>query len=297
MVGDEASSRISIVMVSYYTGPVLMQALDAALAQTGLDELILVNNGNPPDMVARLRQREVETPRMRIISGQGNVGFAQGCNLGVAQAVGDIIVLLNPDCLLAEGCLQHLPPLFAQHPDVMLIGANLRNEDGSAQRGSRRNLFTPMRGLNEFPVLKYFAKEPFNLHHTALPDVPTPVPAISGAFMAMRRRDYEALNGMDERYFLHFEDLDFCRRVHEAGGSVYFHPDIIAVHIQGTSDASSWFIERCKVKSIGHYLRKHHPRSAGFWYGVYAVGYSTRWLTHAARCGTKRTPANRPEDL
>ena len=72
----------SIVMVSYHTGPVLFVSVKSALQQPHLSQLIVVDNGNPPDVQARLQQLALSEPRLRVLTGQGNIGFSAACNLG-----------------------------------------------------------------------------------------------------------------------------------------------------------------------------------------------------------------------
>ena len=102
---DDPPGEVTVVMVSYRTGPVLAQAIDAVLApdQTGVGELILVDNGNPPEVASALAHRGDADPRLRLISGHGNVGYARGCNLGAREARGRYLLLLNPDCCLGGG--------------------------------------------------------------------------------------------------------------------------------------------------------------------------------------------------
>ena len=101
---------VSVVMVSYRTGDVLFVAIDAVLArdQEGVAELILIDNGNPPEVVAELVRRAEAEPRFTLVGGRGNIGFAQGCNLGARHARGRHLLLLNPDCRLGPGAVPAL---------------------------------------------------------------------------------------------------------------------------------------------------------------------------------------------
>src|SRR4051812_6734384 len=97
--------RVSVVMVSYHTGEVLPHAIRAVLMQAGLSELILVDNGNPAETVNELAMLAAHNERFVLVTGQGNVGFSRGCNLGTARASGEYVLLLNPDCLLPADAL------------------------------------------------------------------------------------------------------------------------------------------------------------------------------------------------
>src|ERR1700722_11537021 len=137
----------SVVVVSYYTGPVLFACLKSVLRQPQLAEIILVDNGNPPDILARLQQMALTEQRIKIITGQGNVGFPKGCNIGVRQASSDFILLLNPDCLLPPEGLNNLMAALDTTPGAVVAGSWLLNPDGSEQRGGRRQLLTPLTAI------------------------------------------------------------------------------------------------------------------------------------------------------
>ena len=84
---------VSIVMVSYHTGPILKTSIESVLKQTLPFELILVDNGNPPDMRQSLAALADSNERVHLHVGHGNVGFAKGCNIGARNAKGDYILL------------------------------------------------------------------------------------------------------------------------------------------------------------------------------------------------------------
>ena len=108
-----------------------------------------------------------------------------------------------------------------------------------------------------------------NLHRTPLPTALTPVPAISGACMFLRREAYWRIGGFDEGYFLHVEDLDLCLRFRRGGGEILFAPDVVVRHLGGTSAAPKATVERHKARSFRRYFRRNFPtcrgRPAGRW--------------------------------
>ena len=95
LLSGEISEEVSIVMVSYWTGPILFEAVKAVLAgsQAVIKELILVDNGNTHSVIKELFRCAEENPKLRIISGHGNVGFARGCNIGSDVAQGRYLLL------------------------------------------------------------------------------------------------------------------------------------------------------------------------------------------------------------
>jgi GT2 family glycosyltransferase len=248
----------SVVMVTYHTGPVLQEAIASVLGQTAPVQLCLVNNGNPPEAEARLRDMAAADPRISFITGHGNVGFSRGCNLGARAARGDTLLFLNPDSKLPIDALARLRIIGAGVKRPWMLGARLLDEDGTDQRGCRRALLTPLTALIEalhlgplFPNLR------LNFNRDPMPSVLTPMPAISGAFMFLPSQDFWAIDGFDEGYFLHVEDLDLCWRFRRAGGQIYFTPDVVVTHIGSTSNATKAFIEKHKARGFSRYFHKN----------------------------------------
>lgn len=272
---------VSVVVVSYHTGPILLRCLESALKQEGLAEVILVDNGNPPEVEARLDAFAAKHPKLLLLRGHGNVGFAKGCNLGAAKATGAHIALLNPDCLLPEAVtLQQAIAAMAANPDAWLAGAQMVDADGNAQGGSKRRLIDPWVALSQVLHL-YRLGEKFpsvNLPESPEEAEPLYVPAVSGAFMLLPATRYRELGGLDEHYFFHVEDLDLCHTIASRGGKVLYVPAVKIVHYRSSSRVSSLFVERHKTAGFIRYFRKHkqiHPLPV-FWLvaaGIYGRLY------------------------
>ena len=249
----------SVIMVVYRTGPPLFQSIDRVLAEPLVGELVVVDNGSSPADEAALRAFAAREPRFKLVQGQGNVGFARGCNLGAAVAVGRWLVVLNPDAYLQPGCVAALIAGGQGFASPCVVGARVLNTDGSEQRGARRGEITPLTTLLS---LTHLARLPalrrFEIHFDdqRIPDRPTLVPTISGACFAMSRADFEALGCFDEGYFLHVEDIDLCWRARRAGGSVVFQPAATVLHEGSTSRASSLKVELHKGRGLNRYFMK-----------------------------------------
>ena len=256
--------NVSVVMVSYRTGPILFSAIESVLSpdQVGVAELILIDNGNPPEVTAELARRAERDPRLRIVSGHGNVGFARGCNLGAGEARGHHLLLLNPDCRLARGAIPALLAEAAGLGEDWMLGCRVRNPDGTDQRGSRRERLTPVTALVEVLRLdrlspRLFRHHRLNHHLDPLPARTAPVPAISGACMMLPAATYRAVGAMDEGYFLHVEDLDLFLRLDRAGTPIHFAPHVDATHHAGSSRVNPLFVEWHKARGFLRYFRLH----------------------------------------
>jgi hypothetical protein len=245
-------------MVSYHTGPVLKRAITAALTSTSPVELILVNNGNPREVEAGLDALAKKEPRLRLLTGHGNIGFAKGSNLGARAAKGDYLLFLNPDSLLPPDAIERLGRQAANLKYPFMLGVRLQDEKGRDQRGCRRALLTPLTAFIEALHLhSLFPKHRLNLHKEPLPKKMVPMPAISGAFMFVSAEDFWRIKGFDEAYFLHVEDMDFCLRFRRAEGEIYFIPDIVVTHIGGTSKVTSAFLEKQKARGFMRYFHEN----------------------------------------
>lgn len=253
-------ARISVVMVVYMTGEPLERSLACAAADQAISEFVVVDNGSNPAEAALIDAAARCYRHMRVVRGQGNVGFARGANLGAAAATGDVLIFLNPDAFLQPGGVHALADAVLAGGPKRLVGGRVLNADRSEQRGARRGDITPLAALLSLSNLtqKIPALRRFEVHweHEAAPAGLCAVPTISGAFFAMRRADYLALGGFDEGYFLHVEDIDLCWRVRQAGGEVMFHPTAEVVHVGHTSRASPLRVELYKGLGLARYFRK-----------------------------------------
>jgi GT2 family glycosyltransferase len=251
--------EVSVVMVVYRTGPALAESLRRVLAASDVDEFVLVDNGSASDEAAVMKAVEADA-RVTVLRGHGNVGFARGANLGASAAHGGVLVFLNPDAFLEEGCIAALQAALDPSLSPCLVGARVLNPDGTEQRGGRRGEVTPASAL--FSLTKLAGRLPglkrFEIHHEdeALPAGPVPTPTVSGACFAMTRADFTALGGFDEGYFLHVEDIDLCWRVRRQGGAVLFQPQARVLHLGSTARRAPLLIEINKGFGLARFFRK-----------------------------------------
>jgi N-acetylglucosaminyl-diphospho-decaprenol L-rhamnosyltransferase len=249
------------VIVSYRTGPALDLCLAALSNAEALDEIIIADNGNPPAAEAALDAFVARDPRVRLLRGQGNIGFAAACNRAASQSRSDVLAFVNPDVVLEPDALPRLCAALVAAPPPAIIGADLRDEAGKPERGSRRERLTLWRafvafsGLSRLEPVAPFLRD-FNRHTDPLPARPAAVAAVSGALLVTRREDFERLGGFDEGYFLHVEDLDLCRRAELARWRVHFAPGPHGVHLRSSSQADRQAIARHKAEGMARYFRK-----------------------------------------
>ncbi|MEQ1930560.1 MAG: glycosyltransferase family 2 protein [Parvularculaceae bacterium] len=292
--GFEEQPAVSAIIVSFFTGPLLARAIASLKAAPEIREIIVVDNGNWEGAVQAAADASPDGAPVEIVSGHGNVGFATACNLGAKRARGDCLLFLNPDAIMPTGGLARIITDGAKLERPWLIGPMIANPDGTEQQGSRRQTLTPWTAFVEAtrlhrvaPRHPYFRR--FNIHGDPRPAEVTPVPVISGACFFLHKEDYFLIGGMDERYFLHVEDVDFCLRFAKAGGRVFFDPHVGVVHHKSSSRVSAMRVERRKTASVIRYFNTHfsEPYPAPFLWLVAALLWGVFGLKLVARAASR----------
>lgn len=302
---DTPAEKVSAIVISYFTGPILERAVSALRRQQEIGEIILVDNGNFPGAVAAAVEKSAAGAPVRILSGHGNIGFAAACNKGASVAMFPYLLFVNPDAVMPEGGVRRLLEDGAALSRPWLMGAKLIGPDGVEQQGSRREALTPWRAFVEVtrlyrlaPRHPYFQR--FNLHTQDAPKTVTQLPTISGACFITPTADYTIIGGMDERYFLHVEDVDFCLRFTKAGGGVYFNPHVEVTHYKSSSRANPIKIEARKTAGVIRFFNTHfrtaYPApfllivSGALWgsFGVLAARRAAVKAVRLARMGVRK---------
>ena len=242
---------ISAIIVTYHTGPRLKECLYALAADPDVAEMVIVDNGNPPEMQAWLNAFSTRREAVTLLSGQGNIGFGAAVNLAVARANGPHILVINPDAVLRRGSLQGMQVVAEACPQPWIVGGRIFDLLGREVRGPRRRELTIWRAATNL-----IGWNTWTLEHTPPPAAPVEMPVISGAFFLTSKDSLAQLEGFDEAYFLHVEDIDLCRRCREAGGRVIYDPRAGALHYGATSSVPGGTIAGHKADSLALYFKK-----------------------------------------
>lgn len=168
-----------------------------------------------------------------IDNSRDNIGFARGVNKGLRETNGQYRLILNPDALVTKDAVQKMIAYMDQHEDIGLMGPRLRYYNGEHQQSYRR-FYRPVTILAQRTPLRhlaYFKKISRDFLMTdADPELIQTPDWILGAAMLVRASALEDVGLMDERYFLYFEDVDWCRRFWHNGYKVVYYPDAILYH-------------------------------------------------------------------
>lgn len=252
---------VSVVIVSFNSGSILVECVLALLRSTTAIEVIVYDNASVDGGVDALERFAAQDARLRTIRGRENGGFATGCNRALALAEGRFVLFLNPDCIIRPDTIGRMVAVLEAHPASGMAGCLIRNTDGSIQASCRRTIPTPGKVISEIGQMLAGRKGPARAHFSAIeriPGEPHPVEAISGAFMLVRRSALDTVGSFDEDYFLHWEDVDLCHRFSRAGYGILFVPDVEVLHYKGHCSSD----QRARVewhKNFGllRFLRKN----------------------------------------
>ncbi len=251
--------QISIVIVNWNTEALLRQCLASIMAHppTGAFEVIVVDNASTDGSVSMVRD---EFPGVLLLTNEKNVGFAAGNNRAIEASAGDTILLLNSDTVVRPGALEALWQFMERHPEAGAAGARLLNPDGSLQH----SCFPLPTLLSEGLHLFHLDHRPRRAMQEWDVSEPRRVGALLGACILLRREAVEQVGLLDEGYFMYSEEIDYCRRLHEAGWALYWAPEAEVVHYGGQSTrqvATEMFLRLYAGKL--RYFRKHEGARAG----------------------------------
>jgi GT2 family glycosyltransferase len=152
---------VTVVMVSYHTGTALWRALDAVLEQEGLNELILVDNGNSQETRQRLVKKNLTEPRLKVLSGHGNMGLYQGCNLGADRAKGQYVLFISPETVLPHDFLLRMVDAYQKDAESFAATCMITDAYGHEKKESRQNLLMPSHATHEAMGLNTLSRKCF----------------------------------------------------------------------------------------------------------------------------------------
>lgn len=232
--------ELSVIIVSWKVKEKLRTNLNALFNSQGdfKFEVFVIDN-NSEDGSAEMIKKEF--PQVVLIANDNNRGFAAANNQAIKQAKGNFILLLNPDMQVAPDTLEKSLDWAEHNPQATVIGCKLISEDGKIIKQVRRfpkildQLAVTLKLPHIFPAVinKYLCSD-FNYEQAAKVD------SVRGAFFLINCVNYEKISGkkaplLDERYFVWFEEVDFCREVHELGGEVWYTPVANCIDYVGQS--------------------------------------------------------------
>lgn len=229
-----SAPRVSAVVLAWLAEPFLCRSVEALLASEKVDvDVILVDNGCTTDDVATLSR----LPGVTVLRPDTNLGFAGGCNVGVAASTGEYVALINQDLVVEPGTLARLVEEVG-HPSVGIAAGTVLLADDPTKLNSSGN-----------PVHVLGISWVGGLGERDTRTAPTEVAGAMGACLVTRRAHWDRLGGLHEDYFANHEDADFSIRTWRIGLRVVSVPDAIALHNYefGRNPAKLYLVERNRL--------------------------------------------------
>jgi GT2 family glycosyltransferase len=232
---------LDIVIVNHNSTDDLILCLQSIYESLGdISIKVFIQDNASDDNVDRLRSR---FPQAIVSKNRENIGFARAINKGLTQSTAPYVVLINPDTVVRKGCFEEILTYMEKITDIGVVGPKILNTDGTTQ-GSARAFPTPFTGLfgRNTVLTKWFPNNPITRANMFTSRShgkgPMDVDWVSGACMVVKRRAIEEVGLLDTRFFLYWEDADWCRRMWQKGWKVVYHPIPTVVHSVGTSSST-----------------------------------------------------------
>jgi len=235
---------IAVVIVTYKCAALTIESLRSVAAERSAAGLqiraVVVDNasGDTPAIADAISANEWQA-WVTLVTAPKNGGFAYGNNLGIARAYEErapsYIYLLNPDAQVRPGAIKSLVSFLESHPDAGIAGSSFENLDGSDWPIAFRfpSLTSEMlQGAQLGFLMRIFRRSMVAQQMTKNPQL---IDWICGASMLIRPSVLQSIGGMDENYFLYFEETDFCYRAKAAGFATWYVPESRVMHIMGQS--------------------------------------------------------------
>lgn len=253
MINSKSSSTVSIVIVTWNAREYTRECLTSLrpVEAEGHCEVIVVDNDSSdgtPEMVAK------EYPWVKLIQSGANLGFAKGNNIGIRQASGRYVCLINSDVVVPPGCLEKMTDYMEAHPDIGVLGPRMRAPDGGTGLSVMKvptvwNSLCCALGNHRGGYMM----EDFSYDNTE------DVEVLTGWFWMVRKTALDEVGGLDERFFMYGEDIDWCYRFTKGGWRVVYYAGAEALHYGAASSNNApvrFYVEMHRANL--QCFRKHH---------------------------------------
>jgi N-acetylglucosaminyl-diphospho-decaprenol L-rhamnosyltransferase len=221
--------RVTAVVVARNVRPntsassALDLCLRSALAEPWIDDVVIVDHGNAPEISSALRGLQLDRRDVKVVSAARPVSAAAAANLGAQAARGRWVLFLDAGIVLQRGAVARMAAAGGGARAPWIVGGRLLDSRGRDRPAARGGALTTWSAIAV--AMDWRGPRPLRRRGVRVePDEAAQVAAVSGAFMLIGRHDFQALQGFDEKFVSEGADLDLCRRARDAGGAVLFQP-------------------------------------------------------------------------
>ena len=250
--------KLSVVIVNYNVRQYLTACIDSvALALKDVESEVFVVYNNSTDDSAEVIARDY--PWVHLINNIENLGFSKANNIAIRQSMGEYVLLLNPDTVVAEDTIRNVLTFMDEHPEAGAAGVKMHNADGTLAPESRRAIPTPWVAARK--MLGFTRR--YYMSHLSW-DEPGQIQVVSGAFFMVRRKALDQIGLLDEDFFMYGEDIDLSYRLLKGGWQNWYLPYSI-IHYKGQSTKKSDFrYVHVFYQAMLIFFRKHYSHLSFF---------------------------------
>jgi GT2 family glycosyltransferase len=250
--------KLSVVIVNYNVRQYLTACIDSvALALKDVESEVFVVDNNSTDDSAEVIARDY--PWVHLINNIENLGFSKANNIAIRQSMGEYVLLLNPDTVVAEDTIRNVLTFMDEHPKAGAAGVKMHNADGTLAPESRRAIPTPWVAARK--MLGFTRR--YYMSHLSW-DEPGQIQVVSGAFFMVRRKALDLIGLLDEDFFMYGEDIDLSYRLLKGGWQNWYLPYSI-IHYKGQSTKKSDFrYVHVFYQAMLIFFRKHYSHLSFF---------------------------------
>ena len=258
--------QLSVIILNYNVRYFLEQCVfSVQKALEGIDgEIIVIDNASSDDSCEMMKTK---FPHIKLIENEANLGFPKGNNIGVAQAKGEYICILNPDTVVAEDTFTSIlnSQLPTSNSQLGIIGCKLIDGAGNFLPESKRGVPTPWVAFTKifglYKISNYFGK--YYAQHLS-ENESGKVDILVGAFMVMKRELYIEVGGFDENCFMYSDDIDLSYLVLKTGKSNYYFHETSVIHYKGESTVRDGTYMKRFREAMQFFYKKHFKKSRFF---------------------------------
>ena len=249
--------------VRYFLEQCVLSVQDALQHIEG--EIIVVDNNSTDDSCQMMKTR---FPQIKLIENKENTGFPKGNNIGVAEAKGEYICILNPDTVVAEDTFEKILNTKNWQLNTGIIGCKLIDGTGNFLPESKRCIPTPWVAFTKiFGLYKIFPKTKiFNQYYAQhlTENQSGNVEILVGAFMLMKRELYNEVGGFDKNCFMYSDDIDLSYMILKKGKWNYYFAETIVIHYKGESTLKDGTYMKRFQEAMDYFYAKHFKKSSFF---------------------------------
>jgi len=245
-----------------------LQSVEAAIEN--LDAEVIVVDNNSKDGSCKMVKQEF--PNVKLIENKENSGFSKGNNIGVKEAKGEYLCILNPDTVVAEDTFEKVLEFAKNQDKIGIVGCKLIDGNGEYLPESKRNIPTP-----KIAMKKMLGRSQHYYANHIEEDQIGKADIFVGAFMLVKKKVYNEVGGLDEDYFMYGEDIDLSYKIVKAGYDSYYYGEAEVIHYKGESTLKDKTYAKRFYGAMQIFYKKHFKGNYLFdclvWLGIQSARF------------------------